>query len=274
MLTRTLARLAVLGLALSIDAGSSYATNCSALTTKLPDQLKNHFFVLTFFGGMPAGVQPAARKAQLESLIARFKTAITDAYDDIAGQVPDQVPDLDVLTCDYALEDSDFSRSDVDVYLQMNAIDVIWHGQEGAKPSIVYLSLPRYDRAVNVSRRHAEVARLVEAPTGQSEEDLAVELSRPDITQRTLLAISVGLMSLKDPSDDPGRLKLAKLSLCQAGANLGHLPSKVVRPAAGALATDLKQVVKDALTEVDRRARGIGLDLVATQPFKLACQPL
>jgi hypothetical protein len=275
MLSQRLVPSVALVLLLSLGAGSAGATNCAALTTKQPGDLQNHFFVLTFFGGMPVGVQPDARKAELESLAARFKNAIVDAYDSIASQVRDEiVPELNVLTCDYALGDGDFSRPDLDIFLRMNAIDVIWHGQEGAGPSIVYLSLPRYKRVAGTTRRRAEVASLVGAPTGRSEEDLAVELSRPDVTQRTMLALSVGLMSMEGTSDDPARLKLAKLSLCQAGANLAHLPSEVVRPVASALADDLKQIVKDALAEVDQRARNIGLNVVTTQPYKLACQPL
>lgn len=266
----------VLGAVLSLAAAGAGATNCAALTTRPPDDVKSHFFVLAYFGGPPAGGKADERKADLEALAARFREAILDTYDAIMGQLQDQAPELGVLTCDYGVGDGDFSRSDVDLFLQMHAIDVVWHAQDGGGSSIVYLSLPRYQRAASTTRRRAEVATRVESPTGRNEEELAVALSKPDVTQRTLLALSVGLMSLQKQgaTDDPARLKVAKISLCQAGANLALLPSTIVRPTTSALADDLKQVVKDALAEVDQRARQIGLDLVTTQPWKLACRPL
>jgi hypothetical protein len=263
-----------MGLAmLLLAAGPAGAVNCPALNSKQPGDLKDHFFVLTFFGGGPAAGAPAVKAGDLGLLKEQFKLAIVDAYDEIARQLAVEVPELNVLACDQALVDSDFSRGELGTYLNMHAIDAIWHGQEMGGPAIVYLSLPRYQRLTGATRRRAEVATLMGTSTGGTAPDPAPELARVDITQRTILALSVGLMALQIAPDDPVHLKLAKLSLCQAGANLPLLPSSVVRPEASALATDLKQVVKDALADVDQQARRIGLDLVTTQPYKRACVP-
>lgn len=273
--------LAVLAALLSLSLGSAVAsTNCDTLSLKPPNERKNHFFVLTFFGGAPAGVPPDARKAELASLLTHIKNAITGDYEHIADQIDDGTPDLSVLTCDYALDENDFKREDLDRFLKMNAINVIWHAQEDTKPSIVYLSLPRYQRAVGANRRRSEVVTLVKTSTGKSEQDLAAALSSSNVTRSIMLSLSVGLHSLQlgqptqpGTSDNPTYLKLAKLSLCDARSKLTYLPSSsVVRPVADALANNLKQVVNDALAEVDQRANVLGLDLRTTQPYKQNCQ--
>ena len=226
------------------------------------------YYVLTFVGSstaMPTSPEAKLWQAKRGQLESNVTPKLQDYVLKIAKRISANAPTIILLTCDFPMGASDLTRTDLAKLTDRNVLATLWSSNEDEKASVVYVSLPHYQRRTG-NRREVEVAWLRAVVSTDALDDWSKELSRNSTTQQALLALAIGFAAVQQQD-----WRLAKLSLCQARSNLRLLGPETVRPAPEELQRDLAQLLKEAIAQVDDTARQNGLNLDAVLPIKLAC---
>lgn len=241
--------------------------DCPGIYGVSAEQSKNTFYVLTFLGGAAgiSGVEAKLREAKRGQLESTVSPKLQDYVLKLARRISESGPTIALIACDRPMGAADLDRNDLEDLSRRNVFAVLWGGSEGDRASVVYVSLPHYQRRMG-NRRQVEVAWLRAAVSADSLDDWVRELGRDSIAQQALLALGIGFVAIKQ-SD----WRLAKLSLCQVRSNLKLMAQETVRPAPADLEEDILRLVNEAIAQIDEGARVKGLDLNAITPIKLAC---
>ncbi len=225
------------------------------------------YYVLTFVGGSSdTGDALKLRQSRRSQIETNVTPKLQDYVYRLAKPISASAPTIILLTCDFPMGAADLDRTDLETLANRNVLATLWGGKENDKASVVYVSLPHYQRRPLGKRYEVEVAWLRVAATSDQLDDWSKELGRNSVAQQALLALAVGFSAIKQ-SD----WQLAKLSLCQVRSNLKLLTQEAVRPAPEALRSDMEKLIKQGMDLVDEGARQKGLDLNAVGPIKLAC---